>query len=51
MLCADRVAVLREAEGRIEQLGTPEELALADGWYRDNFGPQAREQHEKHEQQ
>lgn len=37
VLCADRVAVLRD--GRIEQLGTPEELAQVPGWYRSNFFP------------
>ena len=37
VLCADRVAVL--IGGRLVQLGTPEELAAADGWYRSNFFP------------
>ena len=36
VLCAQRVAVLRD--GRIEQLGTPSELAAqTDGWYYQNF--------------
>jgi ATP-binding cassette subfamily B protein len=36
VLCADRVVVLRD--GRVDQVGTPDELAAAEGWYRDNFG-------------
>ena len=36
VLCADRVAVLRE--GRIEQVGTPHELRqLKGGWFYQNF--------------
>ena len=42
-LVADRVAVLRE--GRIEQIGTPQELAQQPGWFRENFyGGQAQQQ-------
>ena len=41
-LVADRVAVLRE--GRIEQIGTPQELAQQPGWFRENFyGGQAQQ--------
>ena len=38
VLCADRVAVLRE--GVIEELGSPEELASAGGWFTRNFYPE-----------
>lgn len=39
VLCADRVAVLRH--GRLEELGTPDELATGGGWFQENFYPTA----------
>ena len=43
VLCADRVAVVRD--GRIEQVGTPDELAEAKGWFRENFYPEIPAEH------
>ena len=37
VLCAEKVAVIKD--GRVEQYGTPAELAAVDGWYRRNFYP------------
>lgn len=37
VLCADRVAVL--LDGRIEDVGTPQELAARPGWFQSNFYP------------
>ena len=46
VLCAQRVAVLRD--GRIEQLGTPSELAAqTDGWYYQNFYAAAGKEEEE----
>jgi len=37
VLRADRVAVI--VDGRVEELGTPQELAKAGGWFQENFYP------------